>query len=556
MIMVKIKRLAFLALGLSAVVFSCNPEKEDLVEKAPSINLEVSGNIEKLHNEVTLASTVNGDASISSIEFYLNEEYLGGAIEAPYEFLWDTKNVEDGTYTLKAIAYNASSNTAEATQEVTIKNTLMKASNDFGYILNNGNMKEEEWIFLSDNQGNIVGEPQQVINGISMEWQRPPDFNSDTIYLNLLRHFKWESLTRPETTISLITYPNFPLDDIKLKHLENSHPLDKVEITIENDFDKTKSYSYFSSIPGHFIHKMNWSNPITFSLGLREKKQKVLSQFEYDLYLNFDNEYKSQRKRYYRWDELEIGNAYYFHVNEYTAMEGNEFFVPFNYKNMQVKTTGYLNKEDQFGYLIDDLLLFENEISTPKIFYVDGFSDLYTTISGSSKNKSFQTYFQGKAPETFDLPEFYASVNKDDQKNIQATTRGNFDGGSACWSHVIDNESEYYYINREVYFSTQPDVIAKLPDIPESLLELYPELSHQLEYEYAYMIDFKNLDSYQDLMKLWFTEAFTGAEYREYSSLKVHAENTGGRMLTKQTEKDLKERIEKENLRARGLLRH
>ncbi len=63
--------------------------------------------------------TASSDIGISKVEFYIDDVLKITDIESPYTYSWDTTAETDGTYTLKAIAYNTQDNSQE-TDEISV----------------------------------------------------------------------------------------------------------------------------------------------------------------------------------------------------------------------------------------------------------------------------------------------------------------------------------------------------------------------------------------------------------------------------------------------------
>ena len=59
---------------------------------------------------------------ITKVEFYVNNTLKATKTVAPYEYTFDSKSVSNGSVTVKAKAYDAANNTAEATINVTVNN--------------------------------------------------------------------------------------------------------------------------------------------------------------------------------------------------------------------------------------------------------------------------------------------------------------------------------------------------------------------------------------------------------------------------------------------------
>jgi len=79
-------------------------------------------NGETLHGTVTILAEVQDNEGIAQVEFLLNDKLLKGVISSPYEYVWNTSEIIDGTYTLKARATNLSGNQNSETINVIVNN--------------------------------------------------------------------------------------------------------------------------------------------------------------------------------------------------------------------------------------------------------------------------------------------------------------------------------------------------------------------------------------------------------------------------------------------------
>ena len=144
-----------LAAGAFLCLCSCEEDKEQEVldEEDPVVSLEVTGSPTKLYNEVVLSSTATDNDAVERVVFYVNSDSIGQATSEPYELNWNTKEVEDGSYMLKAVAFDAAGNQGEAAKEVVVNNTLLVIDVGDNYPVSTENIEQNIWVFLSDKNG-------------------------------------------------------------------------------------------------------------------------------------------------------------------------------------------------------------------------------------------------------------------------------------------------------------------------------------------------------------------------------------------------------------------
>lgn len=548
-----LKRPAVVAAGMLALLLSCEAEKKEpfLAEEGPEVTLEVSGNPAKLYNEVTLSAAATDNDAVERVVFFINSDSIGEAVEDPYELKWDTKEVEDGPYMLKAVAYDKTGNKGEAVLEGSVKNVLLVVEVESGYLQARENLTEKEWIFLSDKKGQLIGKPKELVNGTRLSWERPSDFYADTFYLNELyyirRSFEWQK--KSTESLSLRTYTDFTLDEAVFMATNYKDSLGKADIRIENDFDRHEEYTYRLAFPYNSVSTTKAAGTVRFTVSMFENLQQAFSTYEKKVEAD-----QSQRKKYYRMDELETGNSYFFHTSDYAPMDVQEISFSFDFSQAGVSISGYLNKDQQRGYELDNTSISKNQGQEIKAFSANVFPYINTYISGRTGNKFFYLSTLDLAPAIYSLPEFSANVQSTDMKNIKVTTNGAFDVGNGFWQYTEESESLYLTVKRGFYFSSESGASYVLPKVPASLLERFPALNKPMEFSWSWASERQALNSYDGVLRNWFTNDDNSLEYLEYSGIYIYSESAGGRLLPRREAKFPQEKSEQEYLRERGLL--
>lgn len=548
-------KLGFLALGLVFLLFSCGKDEPLLpTDEAHLVSLELSRSSEKLYNEVKVISKVEGDVKVEKVVFFLNENLLGEKTEAPYEILWNTKNVDDGKYSMKIVVYGGNGTKSEVSQDVVVKNTLLSVKTEDGYIKNEQKHKLESWIFLSDKNGNIVGDLQQLTNGASLKWERPVDFNSDTVYFN---HLVYEGIFGsylPIEYLTVNTYSNLAIDEIylrKTKYVTELEAFGWAQGYVENDFDGLEMFQYSTATRYNYQRRNSSANLINLGpIYMNVEGGEILNCYTryYDV--------PGKREKFYSLDNIQGGNSYTFHTSKYTAMEEVVIPLTFDYVWFAYQIDGYLSPEDEMSFRVDynEFMFEDNETGKAKFFYADEFPVLYTTTYAHTEtNKRIVSYIKGLPPKDYTLPDFSSSVSRIDSRNIQVSTQGSFDIGTATWRYKGKEEPGVFVNTRSLHFNSQSGIKYTLPEIPASLLKMYPELNNQLESSYIYLLDNKTLETYTDVLKYRLTNKFSSTDHNEYSSITLAETKEGGRIMPGQDNLLKVNRLEEEHLRAKGI---
>ena len=106
------------------ILWSCEDEKGDKTEPEVSITSPLSGST--VNEIVTITCEATDNKEIDFVQFFVNDSLDSFLVSAePYVFEWNTNNLENGIYSIKAVAYDISGNSAESsTISLTVDNSL------------------------------------------------------------------------------------------------------------------------------------------------------------------------------------------------------------------------------------------------------------------------------------------------------------------------------------------------------------------------------------------------------------------------------------------------
>ena len=150
------------AIASAFALASC---QEDVKSEAPAavrITSPQAGEKVWLTTPITVetAAAQAGD----KVMFYLDDELVGEDTEAPYEVMLDTKQYEDGAYTLRTVVQNGSGEPTEAVRTINIFNKLFSLKVDNNYLEEAGWSPKEAWIIVCDTEGDII-QTEELRNG-------------------------------------------------------------------------------------------------------------------------------------------------------------------------------------------------------------------------------------------------------------------------------------------------------------------------------------------------------------------------------------------------------
>lgn len=91
-------------------------------DNPPSISITSPNNGATVSGVVTITADATDDKGITKVEFYLDGIYKSTDTSFPYSWSWDTTQSNNGSHTIKAVAYDTANQTATNQISVTVKN--------------------------------------------------------------------------------------------------------------------------------------------------------------------------------------------------------------------------------------------------------------------------------------------------------------------------------------------------------------------------------------------------------------------------------------------------
>lgn len=110
------------AQNTSETTVSVNVSNQKVDATAPNVSFTKPTNFSTVSGVVTLAANATDNVGVTKVVFYANSSIVCVDSAAPFECSWDTKTVSNGSYTLKARAFDAIGNYKDVTISVNVKN--------------------------------------------------------------------------------------------------------------------------------------------------------------------------------------------------------------------------------------------------------------------------------------------------------------------------------------------------------------------------------------------------------------------------------------------------
>jgi len=104
-------------------LFNANTALNSLIPGMPAciITAPLNGSVYNLNSTITVnVNATDTDGTITSVAFYIDDVYKSTDTISPYSWNWNTTGYSGGSHTIKAIATDNSSNTAQSTVSITL----------------------------------------------------------------------------------------------------------------------------------------------------------------------------------------------------------------------------------------------------------------------------------------------------------------------------------------------------------------------------------------------------------------------------------------------------
>ena len=108
--MKKLRYLHLLTIPLILLLYTC----EDVDTTPPTVIISSHYSGQTVGEIVTIKVSTNDNDGIKKVEFYINDELVLTLNDSPFQYLWNTTELEDGEYIIKVISYDNSGNYTES----------------------------------------------------------------------------------------------------------------------------------------------------------------------------------------------------------------------------------------------------------------------------------------------------------------------------------------------------------------------------------------------------------------------------------------------------------
>jgi Bacterial Ig domain len=463
---------AVMVLSVLVVLVGCTEKINESENEVVGIELTNPGEGALLDGIVILRAEVMERSGIRQVEFFVDGDPLGVDMESPYEVEWNTETAVNDIHSLECRGILENSDEVMAdTLLVTVRNLLFTA-NYIDYFEDDAT----GYIYVSDQEGNILGEAGWTANG-TIEVEHSPDNGliPDRVSVTMVHNFSELGTFFAIPKGSVWTYEG---DDSPME----SHP---VEL-------------YFKNVPENegFLLSNLWQGMSTNSI-LGESQLLYFPENPSDLYIRLKTEEFGNK---YKWvydvteDSCEVDLAEMSYPDS-TIIELD--YVPDEFSYVLY---GYPEPEShKIGYYLDFNLFVPGTNTFTFIYPPDDFTDYGTRITfddNEDHNTHFSQTIYGAIPEAISRYDVEYDLISNEPDDFQMQVTGDCNCVRVQWRYGEK------YIHWNVY--GPPDNIDfTFPTPPVTVFENMPDLDMgSMELNSLTFYDYSPLDSYDEVIYL------------------------------------------------------
>lgn len=517
-------------------ILSCKKE-EELPNPQLDFRITTTGNVEVMHQKETIIASFEEEKDIKAVFFTVDGKKIAEDREAPFEVEWNTLEESDGAHTLIVTAINAAGTPFESSLDVRVSNIFVTVEAMSGYLTSR---TSDIWCYISDSEGNIIGEPAELKDGQVLKTLRPEGFTGDKYNFNLLEMLEYPTGVREcyvETYAGLTPgkyfgYGYTPQDEA---------PIDEFQVTINRNTTDPEHVFLLPNLgtrPGHF----------------NETLPSSLIQHQV-----FD---KDESDRYFITYQSGTGFDYAFYKKFAHSPDTEEYhfdagdFTPMDKKTLPLNVTATFKYSKILGIDgTDTYYLYEamsDEISKAIPFYtIDAeFEEYIYDFIYSTENGTWEVWGKGNPADA----EFMENAGVESSISDNVLTVESIEGVDYLYASKQRSQADFIFAHAYMGANDGSPVI--FPEVPELLKEKYPEIPAIREEEkeiYIRLTDYNKINSYDNWLNMQFSKE--QADFWDYSggytsvSKTVGTTTTSGRWKTNPFLKPHRERAALRNIR-------
>lgn len=434
----KLHHVGYCALALSALAVSCKDDVRD--EEVPTVSITSPEANTKTWLDVPVAVEVNDNQGVSKVAFYLDDELLGEDTEAPFELSFNSKEYEDGTYTLRTVAYDGTDNISESSQDIEIFNKLLQVNVQGNYITEN---RQAAWVVVANEEGEVV-ESIKLANDESFTVNRPEGMTDDQIQVVFLSNWMYNE----DGYVSVEQYQNVHPNEMTIEGYSATAQSDPIgSATLKYTVPADHSYSLnTSNITYQFGNSLsNSDGSVEHEVTLDIKDQPALAFLQVE-----DIEVSQEVAPLYHWlGDIEIGGDYTVKQEDLIPMATIQEVITPADESFYMNVSGKTSNDDYF--LLSSSAKPEGASNFKVYGPEDVFEDYRYQLSIGKDNIRYYTTGFGIPSSSYQVPQvdFQFTTNRHDLAS--ATTSFDADYTRSFWMYNESNIDKWRIIYWSVY---------------------------------------------------------------------------------------------------------
>ncbi len=448
----------------------------------PQVSISSPVNNATVRDTILIIATVADNDGISKVDFFVDGTTIGNVTKSPYQMKWDTKQSSNGIHNLQCKAVDNSGNEKlSEIVKVTVANYLFKATFKDNWLPADAG---EAVIFISDMDGNLLAERTWTGND-SFELFADNGIKDDITEISVTTVVKnrWGD-------VDITTNMNVPVGSSwtwkgKTSQVDYDNPY-TVEFNFQNMPEhqgwvlssKWRGYGSTGTLPSsmnfdiyetpmNFYLKLNtvdgvkyaWFNDVT--PGTREED---LSNMQNASKHTIDLQGTSNGCRKILMGILNPGRRY----------EGRYFLDYGSDRQNTYNSVDVYFPESSFSDYVTNIYFYDDASSD---FW---YQSTYGAIPDNFRKISADFNFINTTPDNFEI-----STSGDEFLEIKTSW---FDENYNYWGVYCDKSTVKY----------------KLPNLPNSAIQLFNLDRESFGPRYAYLIDHSELNSFQEILNILF----------------------------------------------------
>ena len=475
----------------AASVISMASCQEDVKSEAPAAIIVTSPQKgEKVWLNTLLKAETATEQADGKVMFYLNDELVGEDGEAPYEVMLNTRQYEDGAYTLRTVIQNGSGEPTEAVQTINIFNKLFSLKVDDNYLEGQTYAPKEAWLIVCDTEGNII-RTEELQNGETINIDRE-DRTDEKLIITLVHIF---ASMGDHKEVWIESYQDIaPNAWCYRGFTSNNQP------TIG-----TAQVDY--TIPSGMQTTISASNAYAWLSEVNEGYQASLTISEEPAELFIANNDQDIGEASYAWlKDIRVDEQYNLEAKDFLPMKLMKQVSFSPSEEVYFNVRGY-NKQAKVSHRLLD---YRNRDGAPEqlsIYHPEGLFDSYYHYV-SMKQGQVTYYHAGNdvLKGAYEVPEVYADVTEEGRE-YRIQIQGNYEADFAVghWGYyTLDNgitEAVNWYVNSSV---SEGEYRPQLLQLPAEIINRHPlvgDAQQNMRYRSTTLYNYDSIASLSDFLK-------------------------------------------------------